>query len=229
MKKIISFLILCNLFLFSPVAIADSVKQIFEQAMTEFSQGNYKKAIPLYEKALDMYPELAPAYNYLALAQKETGVSPSQVIATLQKAIEVNPNYATAYDNLCKVYYGVNDFDNAEKSCMRAVEIDPEAYSSKLALAWINLLGQSEPKEAITYFEDVVASTESEGGPQTQFGLGLAYFMVGEKFKTFEMITKLKMSGNEQMASQLEDMVRSNNYVPKAAEGLPLLNTPAQK
>lgn len=223
MKKILTTLII--IFAVTAVSSASAVdvlKSIFEQAMHEFAKGNYQEAIKLYEKTLEIHPQFAPSYNYMGMAHKEAGTDLKEVISLFQKAVEIDPDYVLAYDNLCKAYYGIADFDGAEKNCLKAVELDPGFVSSKLALAWIYLLGRSQPGHAISYFEEVVNASD-EDIPYAQFGLGLAYFMSGEKFKTLEMITTLKMNGHEKFAVQLENMIRDNSYVPKVPEGMPLL------
>lgn len=196
-----------NLF-FNSCAHAQTSKDFYEQGQQAYHQGDYKKAIALYEKTIDLDPNFAPAYNALGLAHKEINADLSELAWLFKTATEIDPNDAQAYDNLGKAYYGLGEFDLAEQSCLKALSIAPNSLSVKLSLGWIYLLGKSSPQEAVAYFQEVLKNNKI---PYAYFGLGTAYFMNGDRNNVLEMITTLRSMGKEDLALQLENMVRGND------------------
>lgn len=224
MKKI-SLLFLCFIFVnmtlvFNANCSVDDLKALFEKATEEYSNQNYPQAIKLYEKAIEIYPNFAPAYNFLGLCYKDSGSEIDQVIWYFKKAIELDPKYIMAYDNLGKVYYGIGDFAQAEKYCLTAIEKDPQLISSRLTLGWIYLLGMSRPRDAIVQFKEALGIDKAA---YAYFGLGMAYFMDQQSGRTLEMITNLREMKREDLASQLEQMVRNGRYIPTQASGSSLI------
>ena len=212
----------------SPVFSAENpVKHFFEQATKAYGQGKYQEAIELYEKTLSIYPNFAPAYNFLGLCHKEIGTGSEEIISIFKKAIAIDPNYALAYDNLAKTYYMLGEYDNAEENALKALEINPQLATSQLTLGWVYLMGKSQPGDAVKWFEKVTKDTLDT--PYANFGLGMAYFMDHQSFKTLEMITKLRKAGREDLANQLEEVVRSGQYIPPSNPSIPLVMPQKQK
>ena len=227
MKNLISQLkrfgilfIVLNLFFYSG-AQAQTVKDFYEQGQQAYGQGDYKTAIDLYEKSVELNPNFAPAYNALGLAHKEINTDLSELVWLFKTATEIDPKYVEAYDNLGKAYYGLGDFDNAEQSCLKALAISPNLPSPKLSLGWIYLLGKSQPQEAISYFKDILKDNKIA---YAYFGLGMAYYMSGDRTNVLDTITTLRSMEKEDLALQLENMVRGGHYVGQG-KGTPLVNT----
>ncbi len=202
---------------------ADSVEDFFNQGEQAYQQGNYPKAIDFYEGAIELDPNFAPAYNGLGLVHKDINTDLSEVAWLFKVATEIDPNYAQAYDNLGKAYYGLGEMDNAEEACLKALSLVPNLVSAQLSLGWIYLLGKSDPNEAIYYFNEILKSHQI---PYANFGLGMAYFMNGDRSKVLEIITALRAADKEDLAKQLESMVRQQYYV-QAEKNAALVN--AQK
>ena len=79
-------------------------------------------AIPFYEKALRLYPQYALTYaqygGYLTdIGRVEEG------IAKLQKAIEIDPNLALAFDSLSKAYTKIGNLELARQAAEKAKEL----------------------------------------------------------------------------------------------------------
>jgi len=226
MKKLSFFslsLFLIILFFATVVSAQQNpLKELITDGIVAYERRNYSKAIVLLEKSLEIHPKFAPTYNYLGLAYKAKGADLADVTKFFEKAIELNPHYHQAYDNLGKIYYSKGQFDKAEKVELKALEINPNYASAQITLGWIFLLGKSSPSEAIHYFEKAMEHSDI---PYVYFGLGMAYFMDQQKFKALEMITLLRMQEKEELATQLENMVRQGNYVPVTDEGMPLLGS----
>ncbi len=200
-------------------ARSPSIRTLYQQATKYYNEGKYEKAIPLYEQIIDINPNFAQAFNQLGLSYKATGMDLKEVAWYFKAAIDINPKFAQAYENLGKAYYGLQDFDKAEYYCKKALEINPRLLSSAFSLGWIYLLGKSEPAKAILYFQRVAKEAHV---PNAYFGLGLAYFMNNERAKVLEVITALRMMKQDDLASQLETVIRGRQYIPPPA-GIPLI------
>jgi len=210
-SSILLFILILILYGFHSVAYSDSnsLKSLFEKAMSAFVREDYSTAMNLFEKTLEIYP-LAPAYNYLGLCHKATGTDLKDVIYFFKKAIEVDPNYVNAYDNLGRIYYELGYFEKAEEYCKKALEIDKDCLSAKLALGWIDLLGLSKPDEAVYYFEQAKKKVDI---PYLYLGLGIAYYMNNQNPEALEMITALRQHNREDLALELEKIIRQNKPI----------------
>lgn len=97
---------------------------------TENAQQAYEEATridPNYEEAL---------YN---LAEFHKGTDLRKAVELLERAIQIDPDYALAHQSLGKVYHHLEDFIRADYHYRRSLEIDPADYWSNLYLA--NFLG----------------------------------------------------------------------------------------
>lgn len=61
---------------------------------------------------------------------------PEKSIELLDKAIELNPTSAVAYNNKCVAYTLMKEYDKAIEAGTRAVELDPNFQLAKNNLAW---------------------------------------------------------------------------------------------
>ncbi len=216
------------LLVFSTVSISGSIVvasdtiEYFKMGVKYFEQGKISSAIELLEQAIELNPNFAEAYNYLGLAYRETDMDLQEVAWYFKIATDIKPDYAEAYVNLARAYYGFGQFDNAEKYLHKALDVDPHSGNAQLSLAWTYLLGLQQPQKAIVYFQKILDRSEI---PYAYFGLGIAYFMNDQKPLVLEIITNLRMMEQDQLAKQLEDIVRGHRYSP-AAMG-PLVNRQA--
>jgi len=222
MKKIIfTFLFLS---LMCSWANASKWQQYYKKGMSFYQQGNFKKAISFLEKAVEEDSEFAPVYNALGLAHNALGDELSDVIWFFQVAIELDPEYADAYGNMCKIYYERGVHEKAEEACLKSISINPSMVSSKLYLAWIYLLGKDQPSTAVYYFQEVLERVEN---PAIYFGLGLAYCKSGETAMALDMVTTLRGMGENEFASKLEAEMRHQS--PPGQPNLDSITLPVKK
>lgn len=213
MRSIASITAIILLTLLAPAWCAQSnpIKEKYDEAMKAFTAKDYTAAIELFEAVIQMHPGFAQPYTFLAMAKKELGASDEEVLELLEKSAELDPNFALAHDNLGKMYYGMGRFAEAKEHAQKALELSPNLLSARYSLAWVCLLGLGETREAIEHFEAGLAQQKTDYG---QYGLGMAYFMDHQRGRVLEMITNLRMEGNEKLASDLEEMIRKGRYLP---------------
>lgn len=88
------------------------------------------EATTIFQKLTEDHPDLAEPYNNLA-ALYAAGGDYAKARATLEQALRMNPNYATAHENLGDVYAAL-----AVQSYNRALKLEPTSVTvpPKLAL-----------------------------------------------------------------------------------------------
>jgi hypothetical protein len=203
-------LILGIIFLqFTGSSFADDVlNKILLKADQSYAAGQYESAITYYNEALEIDPNSARIYNSLGSIYRDKGAPLSDVIWYFNVAINIDPDNADSYQHLGRSYLISEKFDLAERSFKRALELDPNLLSVEFSLAWLYLQGKSQPVDAIYYFKKVLDKVEI---PNAYFGLGLAYAMNNDRALALETITLLRSKGQNEMASQLENMIRQQN------------------
>jgi len=182
------------------------LRERFEKGHAAFNSGDYKGAIEYFEQAVEINPDFAPVYNSLGLAHHAINAKLSDVIWLFKVAVDISPNYYEPHNNMCKIYYQEGEAALAEKACLAALKINPNLLNSQLYLAWIYLLGKSQPREAVIYFKKVLTHLQR---PMVYFGLGVAYSMNGDRAEVLEVITTLRGMQEEHLALQLETTLRS--------------------
>lgn len=93
-------------------------------------QGKRAEAVAAFEALTQDFPELPEPYNNLAVLYAAQGRL-EQARALLQRAIDAQPNYVTAHENLGDLYVAL-----ASDAYQRALKLDPDnrAVAAKLAL-----------------------------------------------------------------------------------------------
>ena len=206
---------ICFLFILvffqSLIAEAATLRELYESAVEAYNQEQYDKAIELYQEINKQAPQFAPAYIGLGLCFKAKGAEPEEIVYYYKLAIEKDPTNAQAFEQLGRLYYSNNQLDKAQSIFEKALKINPNMPSVKIVLAWIYLTGKkTNPERAIIYFKDVIRTSPN---PNAYFGLGMAYFSDNQREKALDIITQLKMMGEEGFANKLEKALRENRRV----------------
>ena len=119
--------------------------------------GDPDPRIPIFEQAIVRDPSFAPAYAGLAVAhltlsgqpRRDIPVEVAKMRAAAEKAIQLDPLSAESYDALGAAYARDAQWDQAEKSFRRAIEIQPGLLESHGYLAMYYLLPLGRIEEAI--------------------------------------------------------------------------------
>ncbi|HEY4688103.1 MAG TPA: tetratricopeptide repeat protein [Anaerolineae bacterium] len=99
------------------------------------SQGNYVGAAEAYTEALHYDPNvpylwLSLGRNYRILSVTVGGQYLDEAVKAFQRAIQIDPGYGPAYDELGWTYYNVQDFPQAIEVLEEAIKIDPASWSA---------------------------------------------------------------------------------------------------
>lgn len=184
---------------------AENIKELFNQGQAAFQRGDYEQAIKSYEEAVDLNPNFAPLYNALGLAHSARQEPVSDVVWFFNVAIDIDPQYADAFNNKCRVLSHAGQYNLAEESCLKALAVSPDMTSAQLNLAWLYLLGKKQADAAILYFQKVLAKMKT---PMIYYGLGMAYGLKEDAAHVLDVITTLRSMGENNLATQLENGIR---------------------
>ncbi|MBW1981585.1 MAG: tetratricopeptide repeat protein [Deltaproteobacteria bacterium] len=130
-----------------------------EQGQIQQAIESFKKALsnPLYSNPQDAHYNLGRAY----LKRKEYG----KAILQLKQAVQIIPEFASAYNSLGEAYQGMNMLAEAEGSYRKALNYAPEYAKARLNLGRL-LYQQRRFSEARQAFVEVMrqapASNEAE-------------------------------------------------------------------
>jgi len=189
-----------------------SIRALFERGQQAFEERRYQDAINDFEAVIELNNSFAWAYHALGLVYDEVSADPYYPLWYFQTAVQIDPDFAPSYDMLCRSYYQLQKYREAEAVCLKALELDPDLVSSQLSLAWVYLIGRSDPDRAMQYFNKVIQKINT---PFIHFGMGMVYAMRGEHGRVLEIVTMLRAEGMEEFAAHLESIVRSKTSPEK--------------
>ena len=101
-----------------------------------------------FEEAIALDPEYEEAYYNLAVIENKT--NPRRARELLERAIQLDPNRASAHGLLGFIYQKMKEPNPAERHLRRALELDPKDYWASLYLATLlgTLKRNSEAEQA---------------------------------------------------------------------------------
>jgi TolB-like protein/Tfp pilus assembly protein PilF len=133
------------------------------------------KAEPLIERALELDDRSGEAHTVLGLIQVERAEFEAAE-ATYQRALELNPNYAGAYDAYGTLLHGeLGRLEEALALRRKAVELNPLSTYSIVQLGW-NLNGLGRFDEGLTWLKK--AFEIDPGYPYTLWSMGNYHWLI---------------------------------------------------
>ncbi len=161
---------------------SDSIRKRLEVATILKEQYEYSNSIHLKESP-DLYIKLkdADSYSNRGLG-KLMSLEYIGAIDDFNKAIDLNPNYASAYYLRGSAKYGLCDYDGALDDCNEAININPKHYPS------YEKRGESKKKlgDKTGSIQDIKRAKEIESNNENAFDsseITFDYMKVIESFK----------------------------------------------
>ena len=115
--------------------------------------GKLDSAINKYKQVIIEQPDNINAYINLAGAYRETNQN-QEVLDILLKLKELAPELPKVYHRLADIYIALEDYQKAEQSANKAIELDANLYESYRILASINQnLGYKKYEKYLEYEE----------------------------------------------------------------------------
>jgi len=139
------------------------------------------------DRALALGPDLAEAHFARAgIRWTHSNHFPlEEVVRELRRAIEVNPNFDEAHQQLGAVYNHIGLLDKAADELQQALAINPTYTGARFRLG-INLLSQGKYEQALLFFNDTQRFIPSMWTFQTS----LALFELGRKKEASTLISE---------------------------------------
>ena len=123
------------------------------------------------EKSYSDNPEASAAYNKgVELLKKEKY---AECIPHFEKAVNIDPEFAFAWDNLGICYRRTGNLEKAEAAYKASLKVDPAGKTAMQNLAVVYQM-QKKDDEAIATYKDIVKYYP--GDPEVYYGIGLVYF-----------------------------------------------------
>lgn len=148
-------------------------EQIMIQSQVAIADNDVVKGIKLREQVVEMYPHDKRLLLFLSLSyfgQDED----DKAIDQLEKAIEIDGDYAPAYNTLGYTYIQKREYQNAEKAFKNYVRLQPDEANSYDSLADLyTRMGRYE--EAIENYRKAVALNPTFGFSQLKIGVSLVF------------------------------------------------------
>ncbi|HJW83754.1 MAG TPA: tetratricopeptide repeat protein [Anaerolineae bacterium] len=99
------------------------------------SRGNYIGAAEAYREALQYDPSVpylwvALGRNYRVLGLLADARYVKDAVAAFERALQIDPKYGPAYDELGWTYYNTQDYRQAAEVLEQAIEVDPKSWSA---------------------------------------------------------------------------------------------------
>ena len=138
-----------------------------------------RRAVALFEQVIAMDPSFAPAYAgladaYAAASQEIPGqfmsdaISPDRALALMrpaaEKALQLDPLLADAHAAMGKVYARGREWQNADESFRRAIELNPSLSGIYTAYASSTLLPLGKFDEADAVLQTALADRSAVAG-----------------------------------------------------------------
>lgn len=206
-------------------------------------QGNFRLAEFISGTARKLDEKDPGVYNNLGIIYLKQDQKP-MALAQFQKAVELKEDFAPGHINIGAMALSYRDYENAEQSLRKALELNPSSPEAKLYLAWA-LEGQKgrDPKKGLAageQFETVLKIRPDH--EEATCGAGWAYSVdkagwekaIGflEKCKTFSRTTDTDKQLIDAKVKGLTAMLKSGQAqqaapepekreAPKAAPGGP--------
>lgn len=95
-------------------------KRLNNAGVMAYHNGQYEKALELFQKAIELNPEFTEGYNNLGLTYTEMSQE-EKATEAFKKAIELNPNLAATYNNLGYAFYRLGSYTEAIEMYQEAI------------------------------------------------------------------------------------------------------------
>lgn len=134
----------------------------YQLGQTSFILGNIEDAAKHFENAKSCDPHRVDNLANLGVVYRRLGRFDEALICQ-KKAIEINPNYAVAYNNLgLLMHEAFKKPESAIKAYEKAIEIDPNFDNAYYNLGNV-FMRRKEFKDAISHFQKAVSLNSSHG------------------------------------------------------------------
>lgn len=157
----------------TPIAISDSVRKDYQQALVLMKNKQWQQANVAFDKVIAQQPELSGSYVNKAIIAKDQG-DLTQAQEQLVIAITINELNLYAHHLQGQVYRLQGEFDKAEQSYLAALAIWPDFVEVHASMAVLLELYRGRLIDAYRYYDSYLAlKPEDEEIQRWQAGLAI--------------------------------------------------------
>jgi tetratricopeptide (TPR) repeat protein len=120
-----------------------------------------EKAISVLQQLAELKPQLSREYYHRIAELSLDLYDDDQALRYAMRAVEINPDDATAHARLADVYRQMQKLEQAVKEYRIAIDLDPKAFRHYMELAAL-LMEQGEYQKADTLYRTVVKEADDE-------------------------------------------------------------------
>lgn len=162
-------------------------------------------------RALQLEADLAEAHTTLAYALASYDWNFAEAEREYLRALELNPNYATAHQWYAELLFGLKRFDESEREINRAVSLDPLSAVIQMDVGLL-LFYRRDFDAAISQFQKTAQSFPDF--PSARMALSLVYERVLNLDQAAAaLIEYVRLSGGgEQAAASMRELYRQQGY-----------------
>lgn len=184
-------------------------------ALLHFDRDENEQAIQVANQTLELDPDNYDAklvHSMLGLTTQETTVE------DIEKLLQVNPGDCRLWFALGSAHMNQGDFERADYSLQKALEIYPEFYDCRIALGWCALL-QDELDDAFNTYQ--IAAHQVAELADGWGGLALVAALKEDIQQAEELIQKAKTLSSDCFLAEIAEVICFNLTDPlKAKEHL---------
>ncbi|MBV9959830.1 MAG: winged helix-turn-helix domain-containing protein [Acidobacteria bacterium] len=162
-------------------------------------------------RALQLEPDLAEAHTTLAYVFASYDWNFAEAEREYLRALELNPNYATAHQWYGELLCGLKRFDESERELNRAVSLDPLSAVTQMDVGLL-LFYRRDFDAAISQFQKTAQSFPDF--PSTRMALSLVYERVGNlDGAAAALIEFVRLLGaDEKAVGSLRELYKQQGY-----------------
>ena len=161
--------------------------QDFQKALEHFRRQDYSSALQVLSSVETQFPNNFDVQHLLAIVL-DLKNQPQEANLHFRKAVELNPNSATAYTNYGASLMRLGKPEQAVLQFKRAVALEPGHATACFNLGTI-FLGQGKPEEARSWLEQAY---EAQPIYENGYQLAFCYFVLGNHLSAQRILDALE-------------------------------------
>lgn len=150
----------------------------------------YESAITIWEDATRHQPEDAMAHYNLGVALFDAGRPPAETLPRFARAVELDPKYSAARDNLGMVLNALGRRDEARAQFEQSLRIDPNGVVAHNNIG-AGLIALGRPAEALPHLRRALALQPDGTNAQIHLNLGKALLATGRVDEAVEHLDEV--------------------------------------
>ncbi len=204
-------------FLFSCESDQDRRDRFFQMGNLALEDGDYIKAVDLFNESLKIDPNFAFALNNRGVAKMEVN-HPYEAILDYNQAIQRQPDYLDALFNRAYAYESIGNFDNSLEDIETIKELKPD---SAFVYFYKGLVQTKVRSYDLALKSFIIADSLNPLNPETIVNIATIHYLKGDLVKASEVVAEgLELNSSDANAANLLSQIhlKNGNYLASLVE-----------